>query len=120
MESGTQKISAGLQSRLDRMPPGASVRAVVVLNAGGAADSRGRRQSPEERQAAVTRMKAAAAEMLPKLDSVLSKAGGRRVSDSPDALGAVVVEASPSAIRQLAESSSVKAILEDLPLVRVR
>jgi hypothetical protein len=82
MESGSQKISAGMRARLDRMPRGAWVRAVVVLNT-GASDHRGRRQGPEEREAAVTRMKAAAAELLPQLDSVLSEGGGRRLSDSP-------------------------------------
>jgi hypothetical protein len=119
MESGSQKISAGMRARLDRMPRGAWVRAVVVLNT-GASDRRGRRQGPEEREAAVTRMKAAAAELLPQLDSVLSEGGGRRLSDSPDALGTVIVEAPPTAIRRLAESGYVKAILEDQPLVRVR
>jgi hypothetical protein len=120
MESETQKISAGLQARLDRMPRDVFVRAVVVLNTGGAADRRARRQSPEERQAAVARTKATASELLPQVDSVLSEAGGRRLSDSPDALGAIIVEASPAGIRRLAESSSVKAILEDQTMVRVR
>jgi hypothetical protein len=46
MESGSQKISAGMRARLDRMPRGAWFRAVVVLNT-GASDRRGRRQAPK-------------------------------------------------------------------------
>jgi hypothetical protein len=120
MESGSQKISAGLQARLDHMPRDGFVRAVVVLNTGGAADRRARRQSPEEREEAVARTKAAASALLPQIDSVLRETGGKRLSDAPDALGTIVVEALAAAIRRLAESSSVRAILEDQPLARIR
>ena len=58
-------------------------------------------------------MKESARDALSGVDDTLERLGGRRLADSPDAFGAVAVEATAAAIRALARSKKVKAIMED-------
>ena len=107
------KISAGFSAKLARLGSGDTVRAVVVTRAASAERKPARRQSRQERKAAIEAVRQAAEEALPEIDRVLKEAGGRRLTDSPDALGSIAVETTAAGIMALAESSRVKVVLED-------
>jgi hypothetical protein len=111
------KISRELAARLGRLHPEQPVRAIVMLDTGAAAPagrSRGRRE------AAVAAVRHAADAALPDLDEILQHFDGRRLAAQADALGCVLVEATPKAIAALADSEHVKAIFEDQPISLVR
>jgi len=56
-------------------------------------------------------------EALEEVDRILAMHGGRRLSD-PTGLGTVVVKSPAAGLSALAESSCVKAILEEQPISR--
>lgn len=111
------KISRELAARLSQLRPEQPVRAIVMLGTGAAA-SPGRSQG--RREAAVAAVRQAAEAVLPDLDEILKRFDGRRLAAHADALGCVLVEASPQGIIALADSEHVRAILEDQPISLVR
>jgi hypothetical protein len=90
-------ISDGFEARMRRLKRNALVRAIVML----------RRDRGAQRS-----VRAALGEM----DAVLARVGGQRLSKAPNALGYVVVEATPAGIRALAASAAVRGVLEDQPV----
>jgi sorbitol-specific phosphotransferase system component IIA len=109
--SAQSKISAGLASRLKDLEPGDKVRVVVLLRTRAA--GKGRRTTPAGRDAAVKAVKESARTALGEVDAILERFEGRRLSSSPNALGAITVKATAPAIRALARSAKVRAIMED-------
>ena len=107
------KISAGFSARLREMSSREKVRAIVVLQSGDSGKNQGRRQSPEERRAAIDRVRKATERTLDYIDSVLDRHGGRRLDKGASALGSVTIKATAAGIRALARSQRVKAIYED-------
>ena len=107
------KLSPRLASELQHLGPGKKLRVVVFLRLPGLGRGGGRRTGPAERRAAVEAVKESAGEALSTVDTILKRFDGRRLADGPDALGAVPVEATGPAIRALARSARVKAIVED-------
>lgn len=107
------KVSPGLASHLEHLEPGEKVRVIVMLRTEGAGKGRRSRSSSAERQAAVEAMKESARNALGEVDRILERFHGRRLAEDPDALGSVAVEATAAAIRALARSRTVKAIMED-------
>ena len=106
------KVSPGLASQLERLRPGEKVRVVVMLRTPAAGSGR-RRTSSADRDAAVEAVKESARNALVEVDDILERFGGRRLADSPDALGSVPIKATAPAIYALARSRKVKAIMED-------
>ena len=106
------KISAEFAARLDQSPPDQALRSIVLLETetGG-----GGRKAPsrEGRRAAVTAVKQSAKLALRRVDEVLERIGGHRLSAVPDALGSIRVEVTPEGIYRLAHLKEVKAVLED-------
>lgn len=115
----SKKISREFATRLDRLARNDKVRAVVLLRTPGGPEPSGKRQSPEERAAAVEAMRTSAERALGDVDQVLAQFGGKRLAKKPDALGSIPVETTPDGIRALASSRRVQAILEDQPLRRI-
>jgi len=107
-----EKLSAAFRSHLDALPAKAAVRAVVVLRPTIPALT-GKRPSREGRKAVAEAMQQAAQSAVERLDKVLQAVGGRRLQDSPNALGTILVEASPAGVFQLAQSDVVTAVMED-------
>lgn len=66
-----------------------------------------------ERRARREAMKAAVEAILPELDDLLARQGGRRLPSSLDALGIVAVETSAAGVLALAEIAWVAAILSE-------
>ncbi len=114
------KISAEFAARLDAFGPTAMVRAIVLLQAAGPGPTGGRRQNAAQREAAVAAVRESATTALPAIDALLENFGGHRLADRPDALGALPVEATVAGIRALGASESVRAVLEDQQVHRIR
>lgn len=104
------KLSAELRRRLERMAPGRSVRAVVLLET---ATARPAVLRSTDRQEAIGAVRDAARSAKLVLDPILSQFGGRWLSEEPDTLGSLGVEAPVAGLLALAGSDRVRAILED-------
>lgn len=107
------KISSEFAARLDGLAPQQMNRVIVLLNAQKTGKSTGHRQSRAERQAAIEVIRKSAEQALDYIDGVLERFGGKRLAESPDALGSIPVETTAAGINALAESEKVRAILED-------
>jgi hypothetical protein len=75
----------------------------------------GRRQSREERQAAIAAVSSAAHNALGEIDAIIKRHDGKRLS-APNAIGAISVEVTVEGIHEIAQSSLVQAVLEDQSL----
>jgi hypothetical protein len=53
---------------------------------------------------------------LQEVDAILARFHGRRLAEGPNALGYIPVETTSSGIRALAQSDSVRGIIEDQPV----
>ena len=107
------KISREFSARLARLEPRQKVRAIVLLRTEDARTPMGKRQSPDERKATTERIRQTAETVLPAIDQILDRFGGRRLAEQVNALGSIPVEATSAGIDALAASEHVKAILED-------
>ncbi|HIK40912.1 hypothetical protein [Thermoleptolyngbya sp. M55_K2018_002] len=117
------KISPEFGARLEHLKPQQKIRAVVMLETDRSEVGRGpgspmppapaRRQTPEERQAAIARIRAAAQRSLEEIRPILEAFHANLLAPSPDAVGAVPVEIDAAGIPVLAQSNRVRTILED-------
>lgn len=107
------KISREFSARLARLPPRQKVRAIIMLRTEDAGAPMGKRQSPVERKATTERIRQSAETVLPAIDHILDRFGGRRLANHVNALGSIPVETTSAGIHELADSEHVKAILED-------
>ena len=114
------KISPILLARLSSLGPKQKLRAIVVLNAPrSGSKSPGKRPDKNERQAVIKEMRLRSPRAIKRIDAILERFEGRRLSPSPTAVGTVVIETNPAGIFALSESEFVKAILQDQPVARV-
>ena len=113
-KSTKNKISNEFAARLDQLGPGETIRAIVLLEIKSSEKPgiRGR-QSPNQREAAVDRVRQAAENALKDIDDILNGIKGRRLDKHPTAVGSILVETTAAGVYALAESSKVKAIIED-------
>jgi len=114
------KISPEFSARLARSNPKAKVHAIVVLSC--RESSRQPNQThptPDRLRAAIQQIRGGAMDALSEIDQILAPFDGRRLSGKPTALGTITVESNPAGIVALANSSRVKAILEDQPISQV-
>lgn len=118
------KISPEFGARLEHLKPQQKIRAVVMLEIdrpaeGGrmlgspAPSAPARRQTPDERKAAIARIRTAAQHSLDEIRPILEAFHANLLAPSPDAVGAVPVEIDAAGIPALAQSSRVRTILED-------
>jgi hypothetical protein len=118
--SNAERISEAFLSRLSKMGPKERVRAVVLIRTPGQGKGTGRRQSREERRAKVEAIQTAAASALEELDRILGQHDGKRLAESPNALGTIPIEATAEGVRAVAESDVVEAVLEDQAISPLR
>ena len=118
-ETHQEKISAEFASRLARLGPEDSIRAVVMLPLGETGNRDRKRQNRAERQAAIKATRETASQAFEELGEILKHLGGKCLSDSPDALGSVLVETTGDGVCALAASDNVRAILEDQAVHRI-
>ncbi|WP_448596725.1 hypothetical protein [Thermoleptolyngbya sp.] len=116
------KISPEFGARLEHLEPQQKIRAVVMLETnrpeGGGTLSHppsapARRQTLDERRAAIARIQQAAQCSLEEIRPILEAFHAHLLAPSPDAVGAVPVEIDAAGIPALAQSSRVRTILED-------
>ena len=115
-KSTAKTISEPFRRRLSRLGPKERIRAVVVIRTPGRGKGTGRRQSREERQAKVAAIQSAATFALEELDRILGQHEGKRLAESPNALGCLPIEATREGVLAVAESELVEAVLEDQPI----
>lgn len=111
-----EKISEPFRSRLSRLGPQERIQAIVLIRPPRQGKGAGRRQSREERQAKVAAIQTAAASALEELDRILGQHDGKRLAESPNALGCIPIEATRQGVLAVAESELVEAVLEDQPI----
>lgn len=116
--SQESKVSAQFRARLAHLKPKEKVRAIVLLNIEAVAPQSAR-QSPEDRQHTVKKIRESSQRAVKDIDKVLQQLGGQRLGE-PNALGALPVETTRSGISELAASDDVKAIVEDQELTLIR
>ena len=121
-DSHRAKISAEFSTRLGRLGPQQKVRAIIILRTENVREKTGRRQLRVNRQAEIEMIHKSAEQALSSIDGILERFDGKRLADI-DALGCIPVETTAAALKALAASEHVKAILEDQAislLVRAR
>ena len=119
--SDSSKISPEFGARLEHLSPQQKIRAVVMLETerspaapGGALPTApARRQTPDERKAAIARIRSAAQHSLEEIRPILEAFHAHLLAPAPDAIGAVPVEIDAAGISALAQSNRVRTILED-------
>ncbi|MEM9542118.1 MAG: hypothetical protein AAGA60_21835 [Cyanobacteria bacterium P01_E01_bin.42] len=112
MEKTSEKISPQFAARLDRLDRHAKIQAIVLLQSESAIDTT-KRPSRSDRQAAMKAIRESAAQSLTKINAILEEFNGKLLADSPDLLGSIPIEIEVAGIKTLAESTSVKALLEN-------
>ncbi len=113
------KISPEFEARLARLEPDQTVRVIVLVRPPNERAGGGLRQSPAQRQAAVAAQQQAAEAALQDIDATLERLGGRRLSESANALGSVPVETTVAGVKALAGSDRISAIFEDQKIHRL-
>lgn len=116
-DSKYPSVSREFAERLKGYKSDAMVRVAVVCDAPARSRATGRPNLRGRRQEIIRETRAAANTAIEKIDKVLDKYGGRRLTESADALGNIPVETTAAGIRALARIKNVKAILEDQPLI---
>ena len=115
-DANKAKVSPAFQNRLNSLDADRPVKTIVLLQPEGAHSASGKRQSRAERQAALEALRQSAGAALAQIDATLAPFDGRRLSEQPNALGAIVIEAKAAGVMALATLPSVKAIMEDQPI----
>jgi hypothetical protein len=112
----SQKISRTFSEKLKRLEPDESVRAVIlpVISPDSAAVRGSTRAT--RRQAASKTIAAVMQAGFKQTDEQLAETGGQRLTDSPNKLGFIHIDAPAASIYALARQDWVKAILEDQPI----
>lgn len=114
------KISPDFLARLSDLGERQKVRAIVLLRAGETNKARARRQTPAERREVIAAVRRSAEAVLPEIDRLLERFGGRRLTDGVDALGSIPVETTAEGVNALAALDQVKVIVEDQPVSLLR
>lgn len=109
----TSKISPEFEARLNQLEPQQKIRAIVLLETGRGSLSPARRQTYNERQAAIAHVRETAQHAMGELNTLLQHFDGHPLAIAPDALGSVPVELTVAGIAALAAVPWVKAVLED-------
>jgi hypothetical protein len=108
-----QKLSPEFAARLARLSPHQRIRAIVMLRTAETRRTGGRRQTRQERDAQIQAIAKSNESLLSKIDTILARHEGKRLSTKPDVLGCILVETTPAGIDVLAQSKHVQSIFED-------
>ncbi len=114
------KISPTFSARLARLGPREKIRALVLPAQPPLSDRDENLSRAACREDAAASVAAQSDAVYTAIDSRLDADGGRRLSQNPNRLGFVLVEATAMALHRLAALECVSAILEDQPLHLIR
>lgn len=113
------KISPAFAARLANLAPSEQIRAIVLPalkpepERGGAVARTAR--APARREEMADAIAAQSREVFAAVDDLLERTGGRRLTQIPNRLGYILVEATVAAVHALAALECVAAIIEDQP-----
>ncbi|MBH8563706.1 hypothetical protein I8748_16155 [Nostoc sp. CENA67] len=107
------KVSPEFASRLSNLEPQQKVRVIVLLQVQDAENLTNKRQSRNERQAAIKAMRESAEQALGNIVEIIQKFDGQQLSEHADLLGSILIEITVAGVNALAESKAVKAVIED-------
>jgi hypothetical protein len=110
------RIGPELDRRLRASRPEDRLRVVLLVAAPAGPGAQRRRRRAETG----ARTRAAAHDLLPAVDSLLTAHGGERLSPEATVLGTLAVETTPAGVQALARLPAVEAVLGDQELVPVR
>jgi hypothetical protein len=110
------RIGPELDRRLRASGPDDRLRVVLLVAAPAGAVARRRHRRADTG----ARIQAAARDLLPAVDSLLTAHGGERLSAEATVLGTLAVETTPAGVQALARLPAVEAVLGDQELVPVR
>jgi hypothetical protein len=105
-----------LATRLTHLEPQQKVRVIVLLQVQNAENSREKRPSRAERQAAIEAVRESAEQALKNIDGIIQRFDGQKLAEHPDLLGSIPVEITADGVNTLAKSDAVKAVIEDQPI----
>jgi hypothetical protein len=114
------KVSPNLVSKIDLLPHGAIVRAILLIDNHDDLPSTSGNKMRYPRRSLTAAVSRSQKGVLTKLDGILKQYGGQRLSERPNILGGIVVETTSAGVLALADSKYVRAIFEDQPIVHVR
>lgn len=114
-QSQPVKISPQFKARLSQLSPSQRVRAIVMLRVVGS-EHRQEQRTRGDRKTIVELVRKSATEAIPHIDGILGRHSGKLLTETPDALGSILVETTADGIVALADSEYVKTILEDQPI----
>jgi len=107
------KISPEFATRLNHLEPQQKIRVIVLLQVKDPENRTGKRRSQLERQAVIKNVQKSAQQSLANIDGIIQRFAGRSLVDHPDLLGSIPIEITAAGVNALAQSQSVKAIIED-------
>lgn len=110
------KISPAFAARLAKLKPGQNIRAIVLPVIPTESDSDETMARPARRKTAAEITAEIVAAAFQSVDQQLASTGGRRLTDTPNRLGFIHIEASAASIHALAAQEWVNAIIEDQSL----
>jgi sorbitol-specific phosphotransferase system component IIA len=110
------KISPELATRLTHLEPQQKVRVIVLLQVQNAENSREKRPSRAERQAAIEAVRELAEQALKNINGIIKRFDGQKLAEHPDLLGSIPVEITANGVNALAKSDAVRAVIEDQPI----
>ncbi|WP_413162399.1 hypothetical protein ACL6C3_25670 [Capilliphycus salinus ALCB114379] len=98
----SMKISSEFAARLSRRKPEEVIRVIVFFQT----ETQGTKKTPQEIQQI-------AENKLDKIRPILVKYNGELIGERPNVLGSIAIKITVAGVYALAESSSVKMIVED-------
>ncbi|MEH1797503.1 hypothetical protein [Nostoc sp.] len=107
------KVSPEFASRLSNLEPQQKVRVIVLLQVQDTQSLTNKRQSRNERQAAIKAVRESAEQALGNIIEIIQNFDGRSLTEHPDLLGSILLEITVAGVNALAESEAVKAVMED-------
>lgn len=109
------KISSQFRSRLSKLAPNETIRALVLVNTPERSEN-SKRPTRQQRRDRIAAIQTAAETAVPKIDEVLARHGGQRLSENVNALGFISIQATNKALLAVAQLDQVKSIIEDQPI----
>jgi hypothetical protein len=109
------KLSPEFVARLSGLHPQQKVRVIVLLQTSEVALST-THYLRTDRKAAIDSVREFSKNALVDLNQIVQKFGGETLAEKADLLGSIPIEITAEGIEALAQSQSVKAVLEDQPI----
>jgi len=88
-------------------------RVIVMIDLPDGADCWSGGPDPADRDEAVASVRKAVERVVPGIDAVLLRYGGRRLPSNADVLGCVIVEAPAAGVRAIADLAGVRGVVAD-------